>query len=406
MNELVLMAPTQLKLEQGIGNIYSLTLIDFYVKTRRLQGHTVNAPFIFNVNGRPLSQLVQESKLPQTETIDLSIRENIKQLEKYSINFFDRISTDHTISRDLEQILLKSPSLQEDTLQVMICQKCNNLFGTDPSIQTCKYCNNQTRLMERKTLFQTIKREEVQEKINIITWIPSSLKERVLDFVISMPQVYPLVLEKEREYTLNYKNYALDPRFIALMNLEMLSTEENYDRITLIHGDVVKKLDYYLLSSFQKENLPTQIIAHGSLLDSQKKKFRWRDKHSYQGALEKNSPKALRCHFLRYNAFRGMTFDPSKLDQELIYPTRMYVKIKKMLESHLIFSESICLDEEKTVFFEKVNKFEFPMAFKMFEKIVDKLWRKTKFKGLSFQEKIILDDLTNLYYGGKDGIKI
>ena len=405
MKELVLMAPTQIKPEQSPANLYNWTIIDFYSKVRRLQGVIVNTPLIWNINGLKFIQMLKEAEVKKDsksieDFIGKCIDKTHEQLKEYGLDFDleirdDKIRLGDLLNGDYTQII------KQGKVETKICSVCELNFGTDPQIIKCRKCGVNLSIVDSENLFQDIKKIEIMKKIDEINFFPFSLKNRLIDFVNTLPEEYKLLISKQREYTLEYNGFKLDPRFVAIMTFPILLHNNNYDHKTVIHGDVMKKLDYYLTCHLTSRDLPSTIVSHGLCLGPDKKKLRWQnlDKDSFK-LLQKIPKKILRCYFLKHNIFKGITINPNEFETQLIHPTDIYIKLNKMLKKDNSKDKNhISVDETRNSFYQFVNKFEFPRAFNLFEETVNNLWNNTKYDCISKDEKIWLEDLKRLYFG-------
>ncbi|MEI7463375.1 MAG: hypothetical protein WCK03_03175 [Candidatus Taylorbacteria bacterium] len=209
--------------------IYDLTIIDFYSKVRRLQGYKVDAPLLWNVNGLPILKMMHSENIDiSAKTVDAYVSKNIKLgitlLKEYFINTREQIRDDK-IGQRIAQFIDKNCTSYIHTGQIPIvcCQDCKIDFGTDTNILNCKICGLSTKLAIVDTLFQIIRREDIRTKIDKIHFYPEGIKLELLSFNDSMPEEYNLNLTKQREFTLKYKKFDLDPRFIVMLVPSLVS---------------------------------------------------------------------------------------------------------------------------------------------------------------------------------------
>lgn len=407
-NELVIMAPIQIKRELSIGNIFDLTLIDFYVKARKFFGIDVFSPFLWNINGNPILKQMDENH----------VEFNIKNVENYILDTINRAKKkleEHFIDFDIflrdDQILDKiealintrySGSFNINTIKLSRCSKCKMIFGSDPSIKICKFCGAGVDYVEKNTLFQVIKKKVVLSKIDSVIFYPEGVKKRLIDFINKLPDSYNLILEKERAYTLEYKGIKLDPRFITMLFPAILESN-NFDQVTWMHGDVVKKFDYYSLCYLNICDCPNKIISHGLILGENKKKIRWQDDNFGLKLLNCIDNKILRVFFLKHNINTNIVINLTNIKTQTKGLVKLYVKIKKMLEKRTqgVQKGDIrpCLGLELEKFHKNLELFKFSEAFNNMQNYANICWKITKDKKLSDNEMNVLFVFRNIYFG-------
>jgi len=408
-NELVVMAPIQVKGSLSPGNIYDLTLIDFYAKTRQMQGFKVSVPIFWNVNGLPVLNMMQKQGLPlsretRNEFVNKCIRDGLEILKKHYINFDEQIKDDEIspmISKFIEtyskSIILRGP------ISIAICEKCGSDFGTDAEIILCKICGGSVSMQVRDVLFQKVSRDDVSNKIGRINIYPTGAKKELITFNESMPEEYNICLTKRREYTISYAGFDLDPRFIVMLTPALV--DGMYSRRVYFHGDIIKKFSYYSLCHLPDRFLPTDIVCHGVLLDKYGRKIRWQDIDEDLLNQFNNLPKNdLRAFLLKRNVSKDVLIDfetiHGNLREQDILRNRMdgILGYSDCLESSLPF---LVLRKE---FFEAVDRYFYGVAYDKMLKIVDLLENKTG-ESIHNEERKFLDQLRYLYFGEYHGIK-
>jgi len=406
----VLIAPTQIKRNLSVGNVYDLTLVDFYSKARKFAGINVHTPFLWNINGEPLVKQMREYGFElNPENVAQYTSEKIKRAEevmKQHYLDFDCSLRDDQIQEQLEK--LARTSYQETfnigNTNINECITCGNIFGSDPSISSCRSCGRDTTYHQRETMFKNINREDIERKIAGIEFFPSGAKKRLEDFIDNLPSEYDLILEKNREFTTSIYGFKLDPRFVTMMFPALINKDREYDIRTSISGDVVKKFNYYTLCYLNQEDVPTRIVTHSILVGSDKKKLRWQNDDGNQSEMFNGvHNKVLRAYFLKHNIQGDLIIDPSQLFQQTKGLTRLYVQMGRTLEERNVdLSKTGIRDElnqELVRFNQSVVKFNLPNAFSCMNKYATKSWKMVKDDKLSIDEYNTLKLLRNMYFG-------
>lgn len=407
--ELIIIAPTQIKRQLSVGNIYDLTIADFYAKCRKFANVDIYMPFLWNINGEPLvKQMREDGYSVDGVTIEAYVSSLIaranKKMEDHYINFDGFIRDDH-IQGELNSLLTGryADYLVDGDTYINECIVCKNIFGSDPSIKICKICGSNTIFRGRKTFFKKIKRSTIEDKIKKIKFYPDSLNEKLLDFLNYLPDEYDLILEKNREYTLNYDKYKLDPRFITMLLPAIINDrlQKKVDNIIYIHGDVVKKFDYYSICYLENCDLPSKVVSHGVIVDKENKKIRWQDDDGEELEIFKIiNNKILRAYFLSHNIVGNLMFDKQNVQGQVKGLTKLYIKIKKILSYEGQDNNSdkdmrgVIID-----FHNKVGDFKLAMAFDCMQKYTEMCWKKTKDGFLSLEEKDNLIKFRDIYFG-------
>lgn len=411
IKELVFMAPTQIKEELSIANIYDLTVVDFYAKARKLAGYDVTVPFIWNVNGKPIVQLAQSKGIDtRAESISEFVTDLIRNAEeKLREHYlaFDFSVRDDEIAMQLEELLSSkyADTVRRGTIDINECPKCKNIYGTDPSISQCKVCNAPTEFRKQETLFKHVDCEELEEKMNLISFFPNFLKAKLMDFIENLPESYDLVLEKKRDYTISYQGKPLDPRFVSVMTPAVINNMPlaNYDLRTVIHGDVVKKFDYYALAYMDRSDMPNRIVAHSLLLNGERKKLRWRSSEGQNNLFDGIKNKELRAFFLKHNLTHDVVLDPEKIKENLKGLVRIYVMMNKILERRNLGTDTTEDDASLNIllnnFHCSVERLKLADAFENMRKYVEKSWKIVKDKKLSPVQHRVIQNFKQLYFG-------
>lgn len=410
VSHMIYTVPMQIKEDISLGNLYDFIIADFFGKTQSAQWKRVINPLTLNINGNKTQQLLEKNNIPLTasDKIDTYIEKckyNILvSLAEYWVNF-SSVVRDDQIENQLTQILewVHTEDTQIDEIYINNCPSCWASFGTDFTISTCTKCNATTKRHLSHVLFQEINHNLILEKIDSIDWKPAYSKSKLLNFVNSLPNTYKLTLSKNRDYTLHYKWLLLDPRFITIVS-KYLEDLYNIDETTIIHGDILKKYDYYMLCHTNKEALPTQIISHGLITDNEDKKIRWTPTSNSNNTQDIYSPKAIRCILLKNDIYKGVKFDEKNLKKQVKQVTKYYIKIKQMLNNTT--TDTIpnytklnnFIRNERDNFLQSANNFKFWPCFNQFTKIIDHLWKNTKDNWLDLFQSSILKNLLLFYF--------
>ncbi|MDD4984040.1 MAG: hypothetical protein PHH82_04370 [Candidatus ainarchaeum sp.] len=407
-SEIIIIAPTQIKKGLSVGNIYDLTIADFYAKARRLAGIKVFAPFLLNINGEPLiKQITFENKAPTKDNIKKYILLAIKQIKKDLKNHylsFDYIVRDDKIKKNLVRLFKTTykDSITVGQTNIIECSSCGNIYGSDPTICSCKKCNRPLISQTKTSLFKKINRKTIERKMATIAFFPNCIRQKLKTFVFSLPETYDLILEKNRAYTIEYNGFNLDPRFAAIM-LPAILCSHKYTKRVWIHGDVIKKFDYYSLCYLNNNDCPTKIVSHGLLLGPDGKKLKWQKDDGSQKELFKGiNNKILRAYFLKHNINQDKVIDPSKLQLQTRDLLKIYLKLKKILQTNKDKNnESIRQDlaVQINLFNNAVNNFKLSAAFESMQNYVNICWKIVKNNNLSLSEYNMLFELKNIYFG-------
>lgn len=407
-SELIVIAPIQIKPHLSIGNIYDLTFADFYSKARKFAGIKVTLPLLLNVNGEPLIRQLEKTGIEVTpENIEIFIDNSVKtiehELQEHYLNF-DFSVRDDSITKELEGLGNEryNDNFLIDKIMINECLSCGNIFGSDPAITVCKICGNKATTHIRETLYKIIKKTDIESKINSIKFYPESVKKELENFVNKLPDKYNLILEKKRRYTLSCRNFKLDPRFTAIM-LPAVIGALKYNKRIWIHGDVIKKFDYYTLCYLNQADCPTHIISHGVLQGINNKKLRWQDNNvplNYVKGIENG---ILRAYFLKFNLVKDKIFDQKEIQRESKILIRLWVKIERTLEERNLdrnmqgIREE--LDDQIKSFNIFVENFKFHKAFICMNNYANMSWKLVKDKKISLEEWSVLNKFKIMFFG-------
>ena len=410
-SELIIMAPLQIKPHLSIGNIYDLTILDFYSKALRFLGKKATLPFLWNINGNPLIKQMERMELETTsKNLDRFIASCVATIEGELRDYyldFDFFIRDDQVSNQLKDLMDRSYKQKIKIGKVIInhCGQCGNVFGADPGIIICKYCGSKTKLAKRLTIYTKVNGSNINKRINTIKFIPDSAKLKLKNFISTLPNNYNLIIEKYRKNTLQYNGFTLDPRFVAIM-LPAIINVSDYDKKTWIHGDVIKKFDYYSLCYLNSHDGPTTIISHGILLDKSRKKLRWQNLDLHKSfSIEKVHNKILRAYFLNYNVMKDRVFDAENLPKNVAGLLKIYVKIGRVLDKRNLDESRIDLIIHPELikilqpFDRHVQDFRPDLAFNVLTEYTDWAWKYTKSNKLNFKEQDILRQMKNLFFG-------
>jgi len=384
-SELIITGPLQIKPRLSIGNIYDLTIADFYSKARKFTGTKTTTPLFLNVNGDPLIKQIEKCGQEITSVniqnfINDSIRTIKLNLSEHYLDF------DFWVRDDLVEEEMKNLTHEKYKTTFLVgeavvneCPSCGNIYGSDPTISICKACGNKTIAHTRKTLYKKILKSDVKSKINSIRFSPPSIKTKLEDFVERLPDEYDLILEKNRVYTIKYGGFKLDPRFVAIM-LPAIIHSSIYKNKTWVHGDVVKKFDYYGLCYLNSEDCPTRIVSHGLIQGTDNKKLRWQDANSFSFTdMDNVDSRILRAHLLNFDVLMDRMFNPLEIQQNTKPLIKLYTKMGRAMETQNIDQnkQSIRpeLYEQMQLFNESVGRFKFNKAFVAMNSYANACWK-------------------------------
>lgn len=407
-SQTIFTVPMQLKKDISIGNLYDFLIADFYWKGRIIQWNNIHNPLVLNINWNKTQELL---KLNGYWTIDRDKIEPFIQeckakiltsLKSYWITF-SWVIRDDVIKEELNDLLAQNfpEEWKIDEIYINSCSSCTASFWTDFSVDLCKYCWSKTIKKISREFFQKIDYDILYEKAEKINWMPEYSKSKFLDFLKKMPESYDLTLSKSREFTLSYKDFLLDPRYIAILTILLDKQSVKTNKTTIIHGDVLKKYDYYLLCHLKQDDLPETIVSHWIITDAQRQKVK-RSPSSAKWSESWYSHKAIRCILLKNDIFKGIKFDESNMDKQVKEATKYYLKITQMIKPWIIRKDISSLDwrlsEDRKEFIIALNNFRFGKCFVLFTKMVDFLRNITKNTWLNSFEHEILSNLLLLYY--------
>lgn len=396
MRELILMAPMQIKKHLGIGNIYDLVLCDFYAKARKLCGNETFFPLLFNINGSPLEKLLAEDPFID---IEATINRLVNEAKKYGVDATLVLRDDLDVkAKDLNLACAKVVT------SVNECVECGAIYGSDPEIQVCKHCGALTRYNKRSTLAINVCRNLILEDFKNAQYIPSKVENRLVDYAMSLPEKYSLVLEKRRQHTLQYDNFELDPRFVAIELLKVAKTKVgNIEKTTCVCGDLVKKYLYYIFAYSNGSNsiLPNTIITHGTVTDENHKKLHWQDAtNAFSPDIFGITKQELRTFFVTSSVTKNIVISKNSLLSNAIKVARLRKRMENlMLASH---SDSDIISElasnERSAFDAAIKNWRFPAAYNAVENYVKECEKIRTTRPLSAREHYNLKFFYALYF--------
>lgn len=399
--------PMQLKENVSMWNIYDLLISNFIATTKNIQGIKVYNPIIFNVNWNKTQQLLQKNNIDinNQDQVDQYI-ESCKQriintLHDYGITF-SAIKDDRIIYHELIE-LLSWPYNDIWTLWKLwlyICARCGKNYGTNNEIAVCSSCGSNITTEYQEEIYQEINHTTLFQKINQIIWLKDWTKKKLISFIQSLPNTYNLLLSKDRSFTLSYNHKWLDPRFITIMSLLIEMYNNNCDDTTIIHWDVIKKYDYYMLCHTKPEHLPDRIIAHGNITNMNNQKISW-----LAGKEDNNyniSPKSLRYILLKNDIFKGVKLNESILEEQSRQASKYYLKITNILQNKTVSFNKQSNDLILSIwqwFIRSANNIQLWLCFNYATKLIDTIWKETKNENtISPNEYSYLQHLLYLYF--------
>ena len=171
-----------------------------------------------------------------------------------------------------------------------------------------------------------------------------------------------------------------------------------------IHGDVIKKFDYYSLCYLQKDTCPTTIISHGVLLDENKHKLRWQNINDDNSVIiDGIDNHILRAYFLNFNNGKDRIFSLKNIQQESAALVKLFVKIGRILETRNLDQDQLGVSEELQrmlqQFRKDVDNFRFKGAFDVMNNYVNWCWKFVKNEKISTEEQNTLADLRKIFFG-------
>jgi hypothetical protein len=410
-DEIIIMAPIQVKKILSPGNIYDLIVVDFYAKVRRLCGIKVRLPLFWNVNGLPIIRMIQKDGLAiSKENIEIfanrCIKDGLSSLRRYGVDLFHEQLRDDQINGLVSNFIDShyKPYLHKGQIPIATCTKCDLDFGTDSDIATCKICGGAVAMKVLSVLYQEISKSEISKKIANINIYPKGTQKELISFNKGMPDKYNICLTKKREYTLSYDGYDLDPRFIVMLTPALISGE--FSRRIYIHGDIIKKFSYYSLCHLPVGFLPTDILCHGVLLDSHGRKIRWQDQDINVARMFNDLPPSeLRAFFLKRNVAKDIVLDFDSIKESL----REQRILRDRIDRLLVLQDSPRLSEKfirlKSEFLQASSDFFYGVAYDKMLLIVKLLETNLPAMSIHPTEKAFLNELRFLYFGQYHGIK-
>ena len=411
--ELVITVPTQVKNNLNMGNIYEFTLADFYKKVKKMQGCDVEFGVIWNANGKPVEESVIEkmgafSEEEAKKLVSDMIESSNVTIKQFSIEPDFQIRDD-AIQEDLEKCIdiHYKTLISKGLADVVICSRCGAEFGSDSSVTVCKHCGSKVYIVNKDTLFTIADRNRLEEKIKKASFYPCGCRKRLNELVITLPDKYNIILEKNRKYTLSYNGYRLDPRFVTIFTLPVIKKMRNmeYDVVTVFQGDVVKKYDYYAFAYLSSNDCPSNIFMHGLIVDGEKKKIRWKSKNSNTNGMVFPGVKSkeLRAFFLKHNITDNIIIDENILKKQVKGQVNLFITMKRLLDQRNLDNALQGIRGELKELYDgfilNVNKMNLHDAYKYMYNYVSSCWKLTKYSKLSSEEQQLVSTYMKLYYG-------
>lgn len=414
--EIVYTLPMQIKKNISVGNLYDFVIADFISTFKSQEWIDVTKPIAFNINWQKTVDLLAKEwiNLSDIDSVNWFL-ENCKKdilnnLSDFWINFSYEID-DNKISDEINTLMNTYDDVfLEWPLIINKCTNCGKEFWTDFSIHKCKYCDSKTFAFEsKKEIYQNINSNELLEKLENIKREPIWAKKKVITYIKSLPENYLLQLSKEKWFTLEYNEKSLDPRFVMVVSLLLDSIKAtSWVNKTIIHWDVIKKYDYYMLCHTKPEDLPQNIIAHWYVMWWDGKKIKWDPLTQSENNLwwcSQEEKKLLRCILLKNDIFKWIKLDINKLADEEKWAAKYYTKIMETLNTSQVdynLTDNELIRDYWHSFVKFANNLRFWMCYDLFTKMVKVLWDITRDR--PFLSKFEYDCLTNLlllYYWEK-----
>lgn len=401
MKELILMAPMQIKDYLNLGNLYDLTLIDFYAKARNAQGYNTFFPLLINVTGSPTEKLMADDPEPASaqmlqERIEIAISNLTADCSQHFIEHDEVIRDDNTMST-IRTLLPQAKNVIES-----YCPNCNSWYGTDPSIIFCRRCGSSISRKRHHCFAKEISKEKILEKINSIDFFPSYAKKRLLDFATSLPDSYMLSLEKERFYTPNIDGHFIDPKFAAIATLVQAHRFFQPDTATYIHGDVMKKFIYYVIAYLDPEILPSKDVMHDVITGEDKLKTFWRNnKEAEDTFLNSINKRELRAYMLSHSITSSLQICKNTIP-EIHKTAKIYVLFNRICDKRNLDTSQAqdpYLANSVKAFYDLATNWKLVEAFTQMQSIVHYCWKKVKIEPLNLQEVNSLQQIQQLYFG-------
>lgn len=414
--ELVIMVPTQVKRNLNMGNIYEFILGDFYTKVKHMKGEEADLAITWNANGKPVEELVireMEGAFSREKAHHL-VDSMIESANKVMSNFYiepDIQLRDDDIQIEVEKLMNNrySEYYTSGNCKVVICPSCQSAIGSDESVNRCNHCGTPTVIKNMDTLYRRVLRSDVETKMMNTSFYPEGCKKRLDELLNNLPDDYNVILEKKRLYTLRYGEYSLDPRFVTIFSLPVIKhkKEIEYDEITVIQGDVVKKYDYYAYTYLHPSDCPNNIFMHGLILDENKKKLRWRSDESRNISTDGIYPgvkcKEFRAFLLKHNLTDNIIINPNTIKNDVKGQVNLYITMKRLMDSRNLDVEKIGIRKELDLlhksFLDKASAMRMHDAYMDMKNFVDNCWKLTKNDKMSKEEQDIISCYMRLYYG-------
>lgn len=400
--QLIFLAPMQLRRDLALGNIYSALVADMYNKVLKVTGVETYFPLTLNVVGKKTEDLLLSLgvELSNKQSVEKSIKTLVEKVisgyRRYFIDFDCTIRDDLLTFRDLEFNTNFGYILREVTLKT--CSQCNENFGTDLSILKCKSCGETLTEVKEERLSIEVDNLLLLKQIEKIYFYPDSKRNELGKIIESFPKKCVFCLEKERKLTVYHDGRPLDPKLIALQTLVTSKMKSGFfdPETTLFQGDVLKKFTYYSLAYLGSGFFPERVVCHGLILGSDGKKLR--AERFLAGYLDSLPPKLLRAFLLSFKIGHSIRFSEDAYHGKAVGLIRLINKIKIMLEYDTHDkSPRLFLKDEFVI---SVLNLNYSYAYQLFVSLVNKYWKLTRSaKLLNEDDKIWIRQVAQLYFG-------
>lgn len=418
------MVPVQIKERPHLGNIYDWVLIDFYSKLLRSEDNDVITPAIWNSLGHPITSLLRDRKMEvNPKNVDMLVAQYIDKNERYlkdlNINFYP-VYRDDKLKDELQYYLNNSylGKIFEKNFAGKYCTSCDKILGTDMKIEKCKWCNSIVVDVISNGFFVNANINEIKQKAEGIKFIPENIKESMLNFAKVLPENYDVLVSKDRAYTveivINGKKVQLDPRFVTIMSVTLINNMHAGDpaHSIIIHGDVVKKFDYYNLVYNVSNAISSTIVGHGPCLGSDGKKVRAANKgvsDTLDSLFENYSPQIVRGFLLSRDIDYPVFMSESSIEEVKTVKNRLSRVINELKNHNVKNSSILNYDNINTASYDFHNssrEFRLHRAFMSIAHIIKDVNKnylpKLKSSNLQTDSNLIklIEVMHNLYFGG------
>jgi hypothetical protein len=422
---IVTMAPVQVKEKPHLGNIYDWVLIDFYSKLLRYQGNEVVAPSLWNAVGHPIINLLRAQNLKvDQQNIDTVVEQCIATSKRYMHTLGVELSPTYRDDKFGAELQLHLKQAYPDVIFKKefvgkYCAGCDRILGSDPEIIVCKRCETPTKDILSIGYFIRVNIGDIRKKVAKVRYLPEGIQTAILNFAETLPSEYDLLITKDREHTVSVmirgENVQLDPRFVTLMTIPLVNKMHSNDetQLIVIHGDVVKKFDYYNLSYTNENELPLVVFSHGACVGSDGKKIRTdpdAKKDILDALIERYSPKTVRGFLLSRDLGDTIVISEGRFKEVDVLKAKLN-RTRARLEANKNRREGLPYPNLKNVdtsFYKLAQKLKLSGVFSLISNLVadvNKTYLKEMESGQFHPEEPLLDFLhmiKHLYFSGMD----